>query len=112
VTGRAATASALYAGFLACWACGTALRGRRPSPYLLLGAGLLEAALALGALVGLAALGGEEPAVHAGYLLASVALLPLALLLARDSRGELAPAPLAVGLVALAVVIARAGATA
>ena len=53
-----------------------------------------------------------ETAVHAGYLLGTVLLLPLGLLLARDRDGRIAPAPLAVALLALAVVILRAVATA
>jgi hypothetical protein len=113
VSGRPATACALYAGFLASWSLGAAIRRRDPSPYLLLGAALLEAVLVLGALVGATQLGGVgDPAVHGGYLLASVLLLPAGLLLARDPAGRLAPAPLAVALVALAVVIVRVEQTA
>jgi len=114
VTGRAATAAALYGGFLALWALGDALRRREPSPYLLLGGALLEAALIGGAVVGAIKLGGDDQnaAVHGGYLAASVLLLPLGLLLARDRDGRLAPAPLAVALAALAVVVLRAKATA
>jgi hypothetical protein len=47
MTGRGATAAALYAGFLALWALGDAARRRAPSPYLLLGGGLLEAVVDL-----------------------------------------------------------------
>lgn len=112
MSGRATATCALYAGFLACWALATAVRRRRPSPYLALGAALLEAALALGALLGLATLGGPEPAVHAGYLLGSVLALPLGLLIARAPDGGLDPAPLAVCLAALTIVIVRVGATA
>jgi hypothetical protein len=114
VSGRAATAAALYAGFLALWALGDAVGRRAPSPYLLLGGALLEAALAAGAAVGAAELGegGGDAAVHGGYLLASVALPPLGLLLGRDREGRLAPAPLAVALLALAIVVLRAKATA
>jgi hypothetical protein len=114
VTGRATTAAALYAGFLALWALGDAVRRREPSPYLLLGGALLEALLIGGAVVGATELGegDQNPAVHGGYLAASVLLLPLGLLLARDRDGRLAPAPFAVALVALAVVILRVKATA
>jgi hypothetical protein len=114
MTGRAATTAALYCGFLALWALGDAVLRRRPSPYLLLGAGLLEAALVGGAVIGATELEapGQDAAVHAGYLLGSVVLLPLGLLLARDRDGRLSPAPLAVALLALAVVILRAKATA
>lgn len=112
MTGRGASACALYAGFLACWAFGDAARRRQPSPYLALGAALLEAVLVLGAIVAAVSLGSSEPAVHAGYLLASVLLLPLGLLLARTPAGRLDAAPLAVCLLALAVVILRVEATA
>ena len=114
MTGRAATTAALYAGFLALWALGDAVRRREPSPYLLLGGALLEAALLGGAVVGATELGERSgnAAVHGGYLAASVLLLPLGLLLARDRDGRLAPAPLAVALVALAIVVLRAKATA
>jgi hypothetical protein len=114
VTGRGATAAALYAGFLALWALGDAVRRREPSPYLLLGGTLLEAVLIGGAVVGATQLdeGGRDPAVHGGYLAASVVLLPLGLLLARDRDARLAPAPIAVALLALAVVVLRAKATA
>lgn len=113
MSGRAATACALYAGFLASWSLGAALRRRDPSPYLLLGAALLEAALVLGALVGATQLDGVgDPVVHAAYLLASVLLLPAGILLARGPAGRLAPAPLAVALLALAVVIVRVDQTA
>jgi hypothetical protein len=114
MTGRAATTAALYAGFLALWALGDAVRRREPGAYLLLGGAVLEAALVGGALLGAADLGeaGQDAAVHGGYLLASVLLLPLGLLLARDRDGRLAPAPLAVALVALAIVVLRAKATA
>lgn len=113
MTDRAATACALYAGFLASWALGAAVRRRDPSPYLLLGAALLEATLVAGAVVGAAGLAGAgDPAVHGAYLLASVLLLPLGLALARDHRGRLEPAPLAVALLALAVVVLRVDATA
>jgi hypothetical protein len=114
VTGRAASAAALYAGFLALWALGDAVRRREPSPYLLLGAVLLEVALLGGAIFNATELGapGQDTPVHTGYLIGSVVLLPLGLLLARDRDGRLAPAPLAVALLALAVVILRAKATA
>ncbi len=113
MSGRAATACALYAGFLASWSLGAALRRREPSPYLLLGVALLEALLALGALLGTTRLGGAgDPAVHGAYLLASVLLLPVGILLARDPDRRLAPAPLAVALLALAVVIVRVEQTA
>jgi hypothetical protein len=114
VTGRAATTAALYAGLLALWALGDAMLRREPSPYLLLGGAVLEAALLAGAALGASELGAadQDAAVHGGYLAASVALLPLGLLLARDRDGRLAPAPLAVALVALAIVVLRAKATA
>jgi hypothetical protein len=113
VTGRAAAACALYAGFLASWALGAAVRRKLPSPYLLLGAALLEAMLMVGALVGVTQLGtAGDPTVHGAYLLGSVLLLPLGMLLSRDPGGRLEPAPLAVALVALAVVVLRVNATA
>lgn len=113
MTGRAATACALYAGFLASWALGAAVRRRDPSPYLLLGAALLEATLVLGALIGLGQLAeAGDPTVHGAYLLGSVLLLPVGLLLARDPEGGLEPAPLAVAFLALAVVVLRVDATA
>jgi hypothetical protein len=114
VTGRLATTAALYAGFLALWALGDAIGRRQPSAYLLLGGAVLEAALLAGAAVGASELGegGQDATVHGGYLIASVALLPIGLLLARDRDGRLAPAPLAVALVALAVVVLRTKATA
>lgn len=114
MTGRAASAAALYAGFLALWALGDAVLRREPSPYLLLGGALLELALLGAAVVGATELGapGQDAAVHGGYLVGSVVLLPLGLLLARDRDGRLAPAPLAVALLALAVVVLRAKATA
>ncbi len=113
MTGRAAAACALYAGFLACWALGDALGRRAPSPYLALGTALLEAVLVLGAALGLTGLAGSLTLIHAAYLLASVLLLPLGLLIARDSEGGgIAAAPLAVCLLALAVVIVRVDATA
>ncbi len=114
MTGRAASTAALYAGFLALWAFGDAVRRREPSPYLLLGGALLEAVLIGAAVVGATELGegDQNAAVHGGYLAASVLLLPLGPLLARDRYGRLAPAPLAVALVALAIVILRAKATA
>jgi hypothetical protein len=114
MTGRAATTAALYAGFLALWALGDAVMRREPSPYLLLGGTVLEAALLGGAAVGASELGapGQDAPVHGGYLVASVALLPLGALLARDRDGRLAPAPLAVALIALAIVVLRAKATA
>jgi hypothetical protein len=114
VSGRGATTAALYAGFLALWALGDAVRRREPSPYLLLGGALLEAVLIGGAVVGAVGLGeeGQGAAVHGGYLAASVLLLPLGLLLARDREGRLVPAPLAVALIALAVVVLRVKATA
>ena len=113
MTGRAATTAALYCGFLALWALGDAVLRREPSPYLLLGGAVLEVALLGGAITGATELDqAGDAAVHGGYLVASVALLPLGRLLARDRDGRLSPAPLAVALVALAVVVLRAKATA
>jgi hypothetical protein len=113
VTGRAATTAVLYCGFLALWALGDAVLRREPSPYLLLGGAALEVALLGGAVVGATELDQSDDAtVHGAYLLASVFLLPLGLLLARDRDGRLSPAPLAVALIALAVVVLRAKATA
>lgn len=113
MTGRAATTAALYCGFLALWALADAVLRREPSPYLLLGGALLEAALFGGAVVGVTELDqAGDATVHGGYLVGTVVLLPLGLLLARDREGRLSPAPLAVALLVLAVVILRAKATA
>lgn len=114
MTGRAATAAALYAGFLALWALGDAALRREPSPYLVLSGAVLEAALLIGAAIGVSELGApdQDGGVHAAYLGASVLLLPMGLLLSRDGEGQVAPAPLAVALVALAVVVLRVKATA
>jgi hypothetical protein len=72
----------LYSLLLGGWAGLSALTGRGPSPIQVAGLAILELALvgqALGDALGL--LGGHSPAdgaTHAGYLLASVSILPLA----------------------------------
>ena len=114
MSGRPAAACVLYAGFLGLWALSVALWRRQPGPYLLLSMALLEAIVLVGAAVGAAQLPSahREPAVHAGYLLASVAILPLGLLLSRTGDARLDPATLAVALAVLAVVLIRISATA
>jgi hypothetical protein len=115
VTGRPALACALYAAFLAAWALGAAMLRREVGPYLPLGMALLEATLLLGAILAAVAIGdqvADRAAIHAGYLLASIAILPLGWLLARTADGHRDPLTLFVALAALAVVVLRVDATA
>lgn len=114
MTGRAAAACALYAAFLAVWAFAGVLLRRGAGSYLLLSMALLEATLLVGTAASalqLPAMAGEV-AVHAGYVVASVLILPIGVLLARTADRELDSATLAVALLALAVVVVRVDATA
>jgi len=94
----------LYSALLGCWALGSAARGARLGLGYLGGLVLLELTLLVRAGIELTRLvsasggphGGEfgrgyaEPGVHAGYLLASIVVLPLVLTVTRTNRG---PAP-------------------
>ncbi len=112
MTGRAAAAGALYAAFLAAWALALAVRRRDTGPYLGLSIALLEAGLVVAALLGaLDAAGGSEVAVHLGYLLASVLILPVGWSLSMTPERR-DPLTLAVALAVLTVVILRVNATA
>lgn len=114
MSGRAATACALYSAFLGAWALAAALRRRGDAgAYLPLGIVLLEAILLVGAAVSLAGgLSGPEPAVHAGYLLASVAIAPIGWLLAATGDRRHDPLTLTVAMAVLTVVVLRVDATA
>jgi len=110
---RVAATAALYALALAGWALARAVRGRPPSAALVLGAVLLELTLVGQALACARAwMGGESPgapAEHAGYLLVSVVLLPLASGYAAGTRW--ASSVVALAAAALAVVAVRLTAT-
>ncbi|WP_028926023.1 hypothetical protein [Pseudonocardia acaciae] len=82
----------LYSGFLGCWALGCAVRGGRLGVGLLGGLLMLELTLLVRAGVEVAGLVGAdggfgrgyaEPAVHLGYVIASVTVLPLVLAVTR-----------------------------
>jgi hypothetical protein len=83
VSDRLATTITLYGLFLAAWSIAPLLIGLRPGPTLIAGGILFELAL-LGQAVGASIVwaGGHhepnEPTVFAGYLLASIAILPAA----------------------------------
>jgi len=89
----------LYSGLLACWAVCCAARGTTLGLGYLGGLVLLELTLLVRAGIELAQLvtasggprgefgrGYAEPGVHAGYLLASIVVLPLVLTVTRTSR--------------------------
>ncbi|MDT7641103.1 MAG: hypothetical protein QOC83_5391 [Pseudonocardiales bacterium] len=91
----------LYSGLLGCWALVGAVRGRRLGLGYLGGLVLLELTLLVRAgleLARLMAAGGgfgrgyAEPGVHAGYLLASIVVLPLVLTVTRATE-QPAPTP-------------------
>jgi hypothetical protein len=107
VNDRLATTITLYGLFLAAWSVAPLVVGARPGPTLIAGGALFELALtaqAIGAAVAWAS-GHEpdEPMVFAGYLFASVAVLPAASGFAQR-RGAWDYAIGAVACVALAVV--------
>jgi len=90
----------LYSGLLGCWALGCAARGATLGLGYLGGLVLLELTLLVRAGIELARLvtssggphgefgrGYAEPGVHAGYLLASIVVLPLVLTVTRTTRG-------------------------
>ena len=90
----------LYSALLGCWALGSAARGARLGLGYLGGLVLLELTLLVRAGIELARLvsasggphgefgrGYAEPGVHAGYLLASIVVLPLVLTVTRTNRG-------------------------
>jgi hypothetical protein len=102
-----------YAAGVTCWAAARGLRGRGPSRGLRASAIVLETALVLQALLRLGGLiGGHRPAelaIGLGYLVAGVAILPLAVGTpdadaASDPGSSLA---LAIGAAALAIVSLR-----
>lgn len=113
------TFTALYACALATGAVVCVLRRHPPGPGCLGGAALLESTLAVrAALDGWALAAGApvaEPGVHAGYLVASVALLPLLVAVTRapgDRPRTVADAAvLAVGCATLVIVELRLVAT-
>jgi hypothetical protein len=89
----------LYSGLLGCWAVWRAARGTTLGLGYLGGLVLLELTLLVRAGIELARLvtvsggphgefgrGYAEPGVHAGYLLASIVVLPLVLTVTRTSR--------------------------
>jgi len=101
MTGVLAVFVLLYAGLLGCWALASALRGGRLGVGYLGGLVLLEltllvrAGIELAGMVAASAGGGgafgrgyAEPVVHAGYLLASVVLLPLVLTVSAPARAR------------------------
>ena len=106
MTGVLAVFVLLYAGLLGCWALFSALRGGRLGIGYLGGLVLLELTLLVRAgleLAGLVAAGAgpggafgrgyAEPSVHAGYLLASVVLLPLVLTVSTPARSRIMAEP-------------------
>lgn len=111
-----------YAGLLAVWAAGAAVLRRPRGPAHSVGLAVLELMLLVQAVLrGVGMLDGGpapvEPAVHLGYLGASVLLLPLLLALTRPAghatRADAAwySATVAVACVAVAVVDVRLMAT-
>ncbi|HTK61547.1 MAG TPA: hypothetical protein VL595_04190 [Pseudonocardia sp.] len=109
----------LYAGALAVGASVCAARRSRPGPGCLGGAALLELTLLVNAALGGWAMRSgaplAEPAVHLGYLVTSVAVLPLLLAVtgfrAGPSGSGVDAAVLAVGCVAVVVVELRLAVT-
>jgi hypothetical protein len=103
---------ALYAGFVACWAVGAAVLRRSPGRTQRPALVALQLAAALQAVLDVAGLlGGHRPpspAVHLGYVVASVVVLPIALSSAgADDDDPWRAAIVAVGCVATAVVALR-----
>ncbi len=107
-----ALTTAAYALGLGCW---TALRGRDRTPTQGAALAVLQAALLLQALVVAAAwIGGERPAepeTFAGYLAASLLILPGGWLLARDDATPWSSAPLVVATFGIAAIALRMTAT-
>jgi len=107
--------TAAYALVVACWTALRALRGRQRVPTQGAALAVLQAALALQALLaGVAWIGGEQPAepeTFAGYLAASLVVLPGGWLLARDDANPWGSAPLVVAAFGIAPVALRMGAT-
>jgi len=104
MTGVLAVFVLLYAGLLGCWALASALHGGRLGVGYLGGLVLLELTLLVRAGIELSGLvaasagpggtfgrGYAEPAVHAGYLLASIVLLPLVLTVSAPARTRAKP---------------------
>lgn len=104
-----------YALGLGCWTTLRALRGQARAAAQGGAVAVLEGALALQALVvaGAWARGtrAAEPATFAGYLAASLLVLPAAWLLVRDDDGPWSTSRLAVAAWAVAAVVLRMGAT-
>jgi hypothetical protein len=110
VSDRLATTITLYGLFLAVWSLTPLLLGVRPGPTLLAGGVLFELALMAQAIGAAIAWGGghepSEPGVFAGYMLASVAVLPATTALA-ERRSAWDYAILSAACVALAIVSRR-----
>jgi hypothetical protein len=114
VSDALAVTTAAYALGLGAWCLAGALLGRPLGHGRLAAVVVLEAAAAGQALAaGAAVLLGHRPAelaAHAGYLIASVAVLPAALAAGRRADGA-DPAVVGVAGVALSVIVMRARAT-
>jgi len=114
VSDRLATTITLYGVFLAAWSVAPLVIGVRPGPTLLAGGVLFELALIWqAAAASIAWAEGHEPGeptVFAGYLLASVAVLPATSAFAQR-RSAWDYAIVAVACIALAVVSWRMTAT-
>jgi hypothetical protein len=86
------SAIALYAALLGAWAAVDAVRGHGRRRLRTAGLGVLQVALTADALGGaIAMLAGRrppEPFTHAGYLVASVLVLPLVLGTPTDEHGR------------------------
>jgi len=106
---------ALYAGLLGGWAAARAVRGRGRHRLQTAGLAVLEAGLIgqalLGAAVILAGRRAAEPATHAGYLVASVLVLPVALSAGAGLQGVWQTAVTAIACLAVVVVALRLQAT-
>lgn len=113
----------VYAGALAAFSAGYAVRGSAPTPHHAAAALVLQAGLALHALARLATLTGSvrppDPAVAVGYLIASVLVLPLvagSVVPLLDGRSPATPSAWDAGTLAIAsaatvVVVLRMAAT-
>ncbi|MFI7588697.1 hypothetical protein ACIB24_16625 [Spongisporangium articulatum] len=101
----------LYALGLGAALAGTAVRGRPRPPALVAGLGMLELAVVVqGVLDGVALVSGDhgpEVATNVGYLLTSVAVLPICATGVRWDDGRWGNAALAVGCLLVAVVSVR-----